>query len=96
MGGQTSRRQRQASKRHDAGAALATQVANGQRQFEEKSDNCWEMNADIGDEKYTITREGCKRICAVCFLSVNRNVLRLPAKDAGFVRMNSSAIVPTL
>jgi hypothetical protein len=96
--GQHSRRQIEASRRHDAANALASQIATGTRAVEAVGDNKWTIAAAVGDAIYCITRQGCKRICMVGYSLarlVQISLFRSPASAVASAPTSSYAIVPT-
>jgi hypothetical protein len=70
--GAYSRRQANASKRHDAASEIAAQIAEGAVEIKVIDDNNWKIAATTGTSEYLITRQGCHRhICAVQYSQQN-------------------------
>lgn len=64
MGG-VSRRQADASSRHDGALQLSKAVLDGSRKLEQIGDAMWTITAADGKHLHTIERRHCQRICYV-------------------------------
>ncbi len=68
--GSFTKRQKEASLKHDAATAIASQIAQGIRLLDIVDAQTWRMWDADGIGSYVVKRQGCLRICAVCRTSI--------------------------
>jgi hypothetical protein len=81
-----SRRQDEASYRHDAANAMASAIAAGTRSVVAVCDGEWSIRAAVGNAVYRIIRQRCKRICMVSGFLVSQRAkwpLQIACKCCG-------------